>query len=235
MINSKYKYFLENPPGLDEFAGKLGVKHEPYWCNRYSSFSKALRLFQESKGKTILELGTSRSFVGGHLEGCLSPQNSYWNPNNPEGWDWQAGCFTIIAAEFCRDVNPSVDFSTLDISEEHLRRARLMTENIWPHINYIQSPSENFLSSYDGQIDLLYIDTGDPEPNTRALQLREAEIIVSRNLIPKNGTILIDDVYRPTKFRQSNYVSKAEYSIPYYLSNGFELCFCEYQSILIKK
>lgn len=220
----KYKTFLSTPPGI------IGE-----WCNRYNTFSKSFELFsQMSNPKLIVELGTTRSYVGGHLEGCMSSDDKYWNPNKIEDWDWSAGCFTILAAEFCNKMEV-VEFITVDISEEHLKRSKKMTNHLCNNIKYINNTSEEFLSSCNQKIDFLYIDTGNPDLYTKKLQLREAKIIVERNLISENGIILIDDVYRPNHIKDSEYVNKSELSLPYYLLNGFELVYSEYQTILVKK
>jgi len=224
---NKYKKFLIDPPGL-----------EGQWCNRYKTFEKAFKLLEENfqeKTRTIVELGTTRSYVGGHLEGCLSSDDRFWKKGQCELWDWSAGCFTIIAAEYCNESKKENEFYTVDLSKEHLRRSKKMTEDIYNKINYIESSSESFLKTFDGNIDFLYIDTGNPDSHTRNLQLREAKVIVERQIISKKGIILIDDAYRPDAIKDSDYVNKSEYSVPYFLLKGFELVYSDYQTLLIKK
>jgi hypothetical protein len=225
MINKEYINFLKNPPGL---GGN--------WSNRYNTFLKAFEMFEKNNGNYIVELGTTRSYVSGHLEGCLKPDDKYWDPLSPEKWDWQAGCFTILAAEYCKNnFQKNINFSTVDFSAEHLRRSKMMTDKIYSKINYINDKSENFLLNCDEKIDFLYIDTGDPNSYTRDLQLREAKIIVEKSTIRDGGIVLIDDVYRPKKNRSISYVNKSELSLPYYLLKGFEIVHSEYQTLLRKK
>jgi hypothetical protein len=55
-----------------------------------------LNYFFENNFKTIVELGTSRSFVDGKFPGCNEDDVKYWEPENPEKWDWSAGIFTKV-------------------------------------------------------------------------------------------------------------------------------------------
>ena len=226
MIKKEYLQYLKFPPGL-----------EGDWSDRSETFSKALTMFSEtSSNSTIVELGTTRSYVGGGFEGCLSPNDKYWKPDNPETWDWQAGCFTIIAAEFCQKLKDrNIEFHTVDLSAEHIRRAKLMTEHIYEKIQYHVTSSLDFLQNFKNKIDLLYIDTGDCEPRTMELQFLEAQIVVNKSLVADGGLILIDDVFRPNKYRAQFYRNKSELSLPFYLQNGFELVYSNYQTLLRKK
>ena len=100
--------------------------------------------------------------------------------------------------------------------------------------------SEDFLSSGEGQIDFLYMDTGDMHPiePTAELHLREAQLIAGCDIMSKNGVILIDDVRNTTPKIVDNEESdygKAKYSIPFLLRNGFDLVMDEYQVVLQKK
>ena len=225
MINQEYLQYLKFPPGL-----------EGDWSDRSESFLKAFNMLKDISGQTIVELGTTRSYVSGGFDGCLSSDTKYWKPDNPAIWDWQAGCFTIVAAEFCKELkNFQIDLHTVDLSLEHIERCKIMTKNIYNRIHYHISDSVSFLRNFDKQIDLLYVDTGDPNIYTQDLQLEEAKAVVEKSLISKNGIILIDDVFRPTQYRAASYKNKAELSIPFYLQNGFELVYSNYQTLLRKK
>jgi hypothetical protein len=209
--------------------------------SRYVTLKYALNHFTESGHRSIVELGTSRSFVDGMFEGCNSDDVKYWNENDPTKWDWSAGCFTRLIPE-CLSAIVSESFNyhltTVDSCENHLKRCKIMTNDFNTNITYVKATSEDFLMAYDGKIDFLYIDTGDVTPieQTAQVQLREAQIIVERDLISSNGLILIDDVRNKTGFEQDNSAlyGKAKYSIPYFLSNGFEICMNEYQVVLKK-
>jgi len=185
----------------------------------------------------IVELGTSRSFVDGRFEGCNSDDIKYWEPNNKEKWDWSAGIFTKVFS----NLFPLSDFNTLDLIKSHIDRCRIMNNDM-KNITYNVSSYEDFLNTYSTskkkKIDLLYLDTGDMTPieDTAQLHLREAKIIVEKDLLTKNGIILIDDVKSviPKKYGESSDLGKAKYSIPYFLENGYEVVMSEYQYILRK-
>jgi hypothetical protein len=186
----------------------------------------------------IVELGTSRSFVDGRFAGCNSDNPMYWEPNNPSVWDWSAGKFTSIFSE-CTKQNILVH--TVDIEDNHIQRCKLMTEHSKDKIRYYTMSSEHFLSSCNSKsIDLLYLDTGDVNPiePTAQLHLREAKIIVEKDLLKDGGLILIDDVKNvasKTDAKEKSDLGKAKYSIPYFLNNGYEMVMDEYQVILKKK
>ena len=76
-----------------------------------------------------------------------------------------------------------------------------------------------------------------PIEETAQLHLREAKIIVEKDILAQNGIILIDDVKSvvPKKVDgETSDLGKAKYSIPYFLENGYKSVFNEYQTILIK-
>ena len=106
------------------------------------------------------------------------------------------------------------------------------------NITYHVSSSEYFLNNTDKKVDLLYLDTGDMTPieETAQLHLREAKIIVEKDILADNGIILIDDVKSvvPKHAGEKSDLGKAKYSIPYFLENGYEVVMSEYQTILKK-
>ncbi len=199
----------------------------------------AFEHFENIKGRVIVELGTSRSYVHGGLIGCNSDNKKYWTPDEPKNWDWGAGFFTGVAADALYHLKP--EFHTVDIEYLHIQRCKHMTKNFKDIMQYHVCSSLDFLRNFpdDKKIDLLYIDTGDMTPiePTAHLQLEEAKIIVKRDLISANGIILIDDVRNqtPKKFGETSDHGKAKYSLPYFLAHGFEIVADEYQVILRKK
>lgn len=182
----------------------------------------------------IVELGTSRSFVDGRFEGCNSDDIKYWEPENKEKWDWSAGSFTKVFS----NLFPFSNFYTIDLMRNHIERCKIMNSDT-KNITYCISSSEDFLNNFDKKIDLLYLDTGDMTPieDTAQLHLREAKIIVEKNLLAENGIILIDDVKSviPKQYGEISDLGKAKYSIPYFLENGYKIEMSEYQYILKKK
>ena len=201
---------------------------------RYDSFTYCWNHLIKHNLKTIVELGTSRSFVDGRFEGCNSSDTRYWDPDNPEIWDWSAGCFTKVFGDLIQDTD--IELVTVDLEPEHINRCKKMTENL-KNIEYYVSHSESFLNSIEGKIDFLYMDTGDVNPvePTAILRLQESKILVEKNLISDNGIILIDDVRNPSsKISCDADYGKAKYSIPYLQENGFKVVLDEYQVVMLK-
>ena len=233
---NKYKDFLDKAMGYyyDKLTFLKFFQKEPK--SRYYSFKYVIEYIKANKLKNILELGTSRSYVDGRFEGCNMSNDKYWEPNNPEKWDWSAGLFTKVFSEEFKD---KINLYTLDSSKEHLRRCKVMLEENHKHVNFIKSTSEDYLRATDKKFDVIYLDTGDMTPveDTALLQLIEANVIVERELLNKNGLLIIDDVRNPTPklAGESNNLGKAKYSIPYLLENDFDIIMDEYQVILKKK
>lgn len=231
-VLNKYAGYLEK----GTYDGQDFSYFQPTPKSRYHSFKMAFEYFESINGKTIVELGTTRSFVHGGLVGCNSNDTRYWTPNNPENWDWGAGGFTLMASECLRHLNPK--FYTVDLAWEHIERCKVMTRQY--NINYVVDDSRVFLQFLDPKsVDLLYLDTGDMTPiePTARLQLDEARIIVERNLISDNGIIVIDDVRNPTpkKFGEKSDLGKSKYALEYLTTHGFEIIYDEYQVILKRK
>lgn len=239
MSIEKYKNYIENSIKKYCADDAFLLYFEKVPKDRYYTFSLCLEKLEENTTNdlVIVELGTTRSFVDGLYEGSNSNNIAYWNADNPEKWDWSAGLFTYIFAEYLNDKYKGV-LHTVDIIQEHIERCKLITSKFRENIKYHVSSSENFLSSFGGKIDLLYLDTGDMTPiePTAELHLREAKIIVERNMLGDNGYILIDDVRNitPKKYGELSNFGKAKYSIPYFLDNGYQFVADEYQVILKK-
>lgn len=230
---NKYKQYLIKGTYDQQDWSHFNVKP----ISRYETFKRAFEEFEKMNGHIIVELGTTRSFVHGGLEGCNSDNPYYWTPDKPERWDWGAGCFTRIVSECLEHTNPAI--FTIDLAAAHINRCKRITADFAQHITYLITSSEKFLAECPFQIDLLYLDTGNMTPieETAQLHLREAKIIVERELIKKGGLVLIDDVRNqtPKKFGETSDYGKAKYSLPYLLKNGFEIIEYGYQVLLRKK
>lgn len=233
-ILNKYQQFLEQGTYADQDWTPFPVLPK----SRYHSFKAAFEHFELHNGHTIVELGTTRSFVGGPFPGCNEDNPIYWEPNHPEKWDWGAGSFTRVAAECLAHLNPT--FHTVDLAVEHINRCKLITRDFSHFIQYHVCSSLAFLHACAPQsIDLLYMDTGNMHPiePTARMQLAEAQVVVERNLISPYGIILIDDIRNqtPKKFGDTSELGKGKYAIPYLLAHGFELVINEYQVLLKRK
>ena len=212
--------------------------------SRYNTFKYCYDYFKD-KNPIIVELGTSRSFIDGRYynniiekvgrdltdDDCDNPELMEWDKNNPEKWDWSAGCFTKIFS----NIFPNSIIHTIDIIKRHLIRCKIMNENR-NNIVYHCTSSEDFLNNFIEKIDLLYLDTGNMDEETAQLHLREVKIIIEKNILSDKGLILIDDVRNPYMMinGEENNLGKSKYSIPYLIENGYNIIVNEYQVILSK-
>lgn len=201
------------------------------------TFKHCLDYFEWRRSLNIVELGTSRSFTDGKYAGCCNPDPMYWEPYNLDKWDWSAGMFTKCFMECLMERNPGIKakLTTLDISKDAIDIARHMTKENKQLINYLVTTSEEYLNSCKAKsIDLLYVDTGNMDEETALLHLREAKLIVEKDLLKDDGLILIDDVRNPCNEFSSQGLGKSKYSIPYLLDHGYETVVDEYQVIMRK-
>jgi hypothetical protein len=224
----KYKKLLD----LGSFEG---LRYTDAKKSRYESFGYCLDFLKNRPNANVIELGTCRSFVDGKFEGCNSDDSIYWDAKDFSKWDWGAGCFSLIFGQLT-----DCKLTTLDLIESHIKRCKVMTDSLGIDCNHIVSDSITFLESTNEKFDLIYLDTGDmwPIDSTCSLQLREAQIIVERDLLKEGGILLIDDVLNGTPREMgdlTNRLGKSETSIPYLLNNGYETVYDGYQYILIKK
>jgi hypothetical protein len=241
MINSvdkleTYKGYLDKAISY-YFGNNVFIKYfDRIPKSRYYTFKYCFEEFEKNKMSTVVELGTSRSFVDGRFEGCNMDDAKYWEPNNLDKWDWSAGCFTKVASTCLYDL-PNFNLHTVDLMKKHIERCKIMNSDN-EKVKFYVSSSEDFLNNFDNKIDLLYLDTGDMTPIefTAQLHLREAKIIVERNLMNTNGIILIDDIRSCIPFEHGETIDlgKGYLSIPYLLKNGFEIVMDEYQTVLRK-
>lgn len=209
-----------------------GLRYKDEKKSRYESFKYCLDFLEKKNHPVVLELGTCRSFVDGKFEGCNSDDIRYWSPDDFSKWDWGAGCFSLIFGQLSKS-----KLITVDLLNPHIERCKIMTDSLEIDCNHIVSDSVSYLLNTYEKFDLIYLDTGDmwPIKSTCDLQLREAEVIVKRNLLKENGILLIDDVLNGTPREMGdleNTLGKSEYSIPYLLDNGFEIVYKGYQYIL---
>ena len=168
--------------------------------SRFHTLSYAFADFESRRGKVIVEVGTSRSFQHGSGPGCNLDDPKWWHPKNPEDWDWGAGHFTHMACTSLGHLLKHGRMFTVDLLMAHIERSRVMSAECAKYVTYEVQSSLDFFRKFDtslhGQIDLLYLDTGDMTPVelTAKLHLEEARIVVERQLVKPGGLILIDDV-----------------------------------------
>lgn len=205
--------------------------------SRYHTFEFVLQHLVDDAPKplTIVELGTSRSFVSGGIEGCMSPDPKYWNPHSPATWDHGAGIFTYLIPKALQDAAIPFELHTVDICEKAMGICRVITQDMKDVVHYHTMGSTQFLEQLDHPVDLIYMDQAETEESGAQLHLVDAKVIVSRNLVKIGGLILIDDVHWPAFIHMAgkDWVNgKGKYSIPYLLKNGFTMVMDEYQVVL---
>lgn len=233
LVLKKYKKYLDR----GTYEGQNWSQFAKRPKSRYHTFKIAFEHFIHTKGKVIVELGTSRSFTHGGIPGCNLDDPKFWTPENPKNWDWGAGIFTRMAAESLSHTDANI--RTVDLSANHIERCKIMTAPFSKALSYhVRSSVDFLLNCAPKSIDLLYLDTGDMTPlePTAQLQLEEAMIIVDKDLLTDDGIILIDDVRNqtPKEFGEATDLGKSKYSIPFLLTFGYEIVEDEYQVILQK-
>lgn len=209
-----------NDVGIEKYRDYLGA--------RYRTFRLAFDEFLRVGGRTIVELGTARSFVPGGTAGCMVNDPRYWQPDRPETWDWGAGLFTRICAEHLQAARPEIH--TVDISADALAISRVIAADYHDFITFHHASSKDFLRRFAKRIDLLYMDAGESGPDAERLHLREAQIAIAYDRFSPRALVLVDDVDIPGSAE-----SKGRLSIPYLCRNGFEVRASDYQVLLQRR
>lgn len=151
---------FETFPFVDgAFFGEGGRSLPPR--GRAHTFAAAFRHFERAGGKIVVELGTTRSFLGeaargneginaGCFDGGCTPDEvqRWWHPDDPSFWDWGAGFFGRLAA-LCLGHLGDVEQHQVDYAEAHILRAQAINKDM-PHVRFYHSTSEDFLENFDG-------------------------------------------------------------------------------------
>jgi len=212
----------------DSTPDRKGIEgYQPYLGPRYPTFRDAFDTFVANGGQTVVELGTTRSFVSGGYPGCMVNDARYWKPTEPARWDWGAGMFTKMCAIHLMEHRPRIH--SVDISAEAIEISKVTTANEAELITYHHSSSEDFLQAFTEKIDLLYMDAGETDQGADQLHFREASIVLARQLLSPRAVVLIDDVNVP-----GHAASKGRLSIPLFYEHGFRIRSSGYQVVLQK-
>lgn len=200
-------------------------RYEKYLGRRFSTMACALEIFRVSRGTTIVELGTSRAPAARATEDSTGRHDDPWNSEDPSSWDWSTGLFTRVASEHLAELMPNL--YSVDTSLDALHRSCVLCAQFLHFIRFRQAASVNFLDSFRGKIDLLFIRGGEATEDSEWAHLQEAQILVHRSLMAPNGILLIDDTEA-----QEGYVSKGELSVPFLRKHGFKLLMADYQCLM---
>ena len=206
------------------------MQYSEFFGKRKNTFEQSLAIIKsrlrEDKLYNIVELGTSRSFVDGDIEGCMSTNTDYWFPNNPEKWDWGAGIFTKVFSENLK--NENVMLHTVDPKDEAIQIVSVMCADC-SNVDVIQNHSTSFLKSVPYKIDFLYMDYVEVSEDATEEHLVDVKLIVQLDLMSEDGVILIDDVGDNISTH-----TPGKYIIPYLLQNGYQQIAHEHQVLLIR-
>jgi len=205
-----------------------------FFDRRKNTFIKSHQLILDrlknnnDKIYNIVELGSTRSFVNGGEEGCLSTNIKYWYPHEPHKWDWGAGIFTKVFSEnLIINKNQNYKIYTIDPNNDANIISTTMCSNN-PNVSVILNFSSNFLNNFADKIDFLYMDHMETSEEAALIHLQDIKLIIENNLMAPNGIILIDDI------AYDIYGGKGKYSIPYLLENNYKILVNEYQVLLVK-
>lgn len=175
---------------------------------RYHTFAQALLMMQERKVKTIVETGTTRGV----------------NFNDIMAGD---GGGTIFFAEWAHRNGAMI--YTVDIEPTAFSNAAPFLEPYENNLVKVCSDSVEFLESFTGIIDMLYLDSydfdaNDPHPSQ---EHHLKEIIAAYPKLTSKSVILIDDCGLP-------HGGKGKLAIDYLLKMGWEIIAQGYQVLLQK-
>ena len=172
----------------------------------------------------IIELGTTRSYVGNGMNGMKKPNPKYWKPGDITKWDWGAGIFTKVFYDNLE--NENFRMWTVDPKE----KAVTVCSNIMKNkdkLNIVKDYSTTFLKKFKDKVDFIYMDHMESGEDACLQHLEDAKLIVGNNMMNDGGIILIDDT--------EGLKTKGKYSIPYLVENGFEVVLESYQTLLYKR
>jgi len=206
------------------------MKYSQYFDRRTNTFLKSYEMIKEKMGNVnkiynIVELGTSRSFVNGDVDGCMNTDKKYWDPNNPTNWDWGAGIFTKVFAENLKDEKCNI--YTIDPDDKAILIVTTMC-NQYDKVKIFKTDSTNFLSNFNEKIDFLYMDHMETSEEAAIQHLNDIKLIIDKDLMSENGIILVDDV------GHSIIDGKGKYSIPFLQNNNYKIVIHEYQVLMEK-
>ncbi len=177
---------------LTRFAAPFGLGHIKiesggFWTVRYpptKSLKTAARLFEESGGSTIVEVGSG-------LHGATAG-------NSILVWARQTSAKRIIA---------------IDLDEKLMEKVRRAVAS-YPNVEVVVADAFDYLDAYDGSIDLLYLDFWVPDAPGEIKGTGRAEAYLRayglvRDKLSRQSMILIDDTDHVDPWKQTLIVPEA--------------------------
>jgi hypothetical protein len=120
----------------------------------------------------------------------------------------------------------------VDIDENHINQSKKIVPPS-DLVEYTKDDSVHYLQNFDKKIDLLFLDSFDycgDEENIRACHNHSLnEVKAAWDKLNDHCFILIDDVF------DNSWEGKGKLTIPYLLSNGFELVYFTDSQVLLKR
>lgn len=169
---------------------------------------KAIKLFKERQGKTIVEIGASRFYFKHDLDTQTCPY-------------CMDGHSTMLWARTKAQVY------SVDIDDKTIELTKKLCKDCNNVHAYVQDGIE-FLKNFNQPIDLLYLDAWDVIPGTNYAEKHLEAYQVAKSKLHDASLILIDDtdIYDGGKGRLV---------IPRAVSDGFKVVFFGRQTLLAKK
>ena len=161
---------------------------------RFESFKFALLEAKERGLKTLVETGCSR----GKIRFLFFPRIN-----------WKDGMSTMIFSDYAKFVNGKL--ISCDIEKKNISNAKKFVKENSGFVEFVLDDSIHFLSSFDSNIDFLYLDSLDGQfKGASEHQLKEIKGVL--NKLHKNSLVLLDDKG-----------SKTNLSIDFLLENNFKI------------
>lgn len=191
---------------------------------------------------------------------CYLKENisSYISPNSPyvlievgttrENVPGQGS--TRLITEFCQ--NNKIDFITVDMDPNNGKLAQAMFSQMDVPFNAITMKGEEYLSSYEGEFDFIFLDAYDfdhgkhsalrqsrylkylggtiDEEQCHIMHLDCAKSIIKKLTV--NGIVCVDDTWQDEK---GNWTAKGTLAVPFLLDNGFCVIEARNRAILLKR
>jgi hypothetical protein len=174
---------------------------------RFYTTKMALNWLLQREGTNIVETGSLRE---------------------PGNW-FGVGCATSLFGYFASMYGGHL--WTCDISEEVIETAQRQTTRFRDNITYVCNDSVAFLNTFEGTIDLFYLDSMDCPPTgdaTEAQQHNRRELQAALPKLSERALVLLDD----NQFRNGG---KTPFSKQYLLDNGWICLFDWHQSLWTRR
>ena len=174
---------------------------------RFYSFKETLIRSNQRNLKTVVETGTARG------------KTKFFFIKR---FNWKDGMSTPMFAEYAKFVQGKLH--TCDISAENIANAKRFTCDYSNYIKYYIKDSIEFLSLFDSEIDLLYLDSLDGHDPVTASEHQLKEIKAAIDKLHQKSLVLLDDKG-----------SKTNLSIKFLLDNDYKIILETQFQVLLSK